>query len=223
MPKLSPAVAVALTSCLFASTSLSAADKTEEVHFKKGGTSATLSGSLKGDNGVVYKLKANAGQVMSILFAPKNASCYFNLIPPGSDEAIHIGSTSGNEFAGTLGVGGEYKAQVYLMRNAARRNETCDYSITFEISAASGAAPSGPAGAEELPMQRACADQAVSMYGVALAKVRFNDEGTVVPTNDGFSIKGEVDKGAEGKKQFNCLFAKDRSLKTLMPLNSDGE
>lgn len=200
-----------------------AGDKKEEVHFKKGSTSATLSGSINGDNGVIYKLKANAGQVMSILFAPKNASCYFNLIPPGTDEAIHIGSTSGNEFAGTLGVGGEYKTQIYLMRSAARRNETCDYSITFDIAATTGAAPAGPPGSEELPMQKACAEQAVSMYGVPQAKVRFEDEGTVAKTNEGFSIKGEVDKGAEGKKQFNCFFAKDRSFKTLMPLNSDGE
>jgi hypothetical protein len=37
------------------------------------------------------------------------------------------------------------------------------------------------------------------------------------------SIKGEVDKGAEGKKQFNCHFAKDRNFKTVMPPNSDGE
>jgi hypothetical protein len=212
-----------LTVLVLGSQSATAGDKTEEVQFKKGTTSATISGSIKGEHALTYKLKANAGQVMSILFAPKNASCYFNLIPPGSDEAIHIGSTSGNEFAGTLGVGGEYKTQVYLMRNAARRTETCNYSITFEISRAAGAAPTGPPGSEELPMQNACAAQAVSMYGVPLPKVRFKDEGTVVATNDGFSIKGEVDKGAEGKKQFNCLFAKDRSLKTLMPLNSDGE
>jgi hypothetical protein len=216
-------LATKLIILVLGSQSATAGDKTEAVQFKKGATSATISGSIKGEHAITYKLKANAGQVMSILFAPKNASCYFNLIPPGSDEAIHIGSTSGNEFAGTLGVGGDYKTQVYLMRNAARRNETCNYSITFEISTDASAAPSGSAGAEELPMQKACAEQAVSMYGVPLAKVWLKDEGTVVATNDGPSIRGEVDKGAEGKKQFNCLFAKDRTLKALMPLNSDGE
>ena len=112
-----------------------AAEKTEAVKFKAGATSATIKGSIKGDNYVNYALNANAGQVMSILFAPSNASCYFNVLPPGSDEAIHIGSSAGNEFGGTLAASGEYRAQVYLMRNAARRNETCNYSITFEISA----------------------------------------------------------------------------------------
>jgi hypothetical protein len=112
-----------------------AVERTEAVEFSAGATSATIKGSIKGDDFVNYALKANAGQVMSILFSPSNASCYFNLLPPGSDEAIHIGSSVGNEFAGTLGSSGEYRAQVYLMRNAARRGETCSYSITFEISA----------------------------------------------------------------------------------------
>jgi hypothetical protein len=124
--------AAVILSCPLAAT---AAGKTEEVKFKAGATSATIKGSIKGDNDVSYVLKANAGQVMSILFTPSNASCYFNVLPPGSDEAIHIGSSAGNEFGGTLAESGGYMAQVYLMRNAARRNETCNYSITFEIAA----------------------------------------------------------------------------------------
>jgi hypothetical protein len=115
-----------------------ASERTKAVKFKAGTTSATIEGSIKGDDGVNYTLVAKAGQVMSVLFSPSNPRCYFNVLPPGSDEAIHIGSSAGNEFAGTLGASGEYKAQVYLIRAAARRNETCNYSITFEISAASG-------------------------------------------------------------------------------------
>ena len=115
-----------------------AAEKTEVVKFKAGTTSATIKGSIKGDDYINYALEANAGQVMSVLFSPSNPRCYFNLLPPGSDEAIHIGSSVGNEFGGTLGASGEYRAQVYLIRAAARRNETCNYSITFEISGASG-------------------------------------------------------------------------------------
>jgi hypothetical protein len=112
-----------------------AAERTEAVKFKAGTTSATIKGSIKGDDYVNYALEASAGQVMSILFSPSNPRCYFNVLPPGSDEAIHIGSSVGNEFGGTLGASGEYRAQVYLIRAAARRNETCNYSITFEISA----------------------------------------------------------------------------------------
>ena len=117
-----------------------AAERTEAVKFKSGTTSATIQGSIKGDDFINYTLKANAGQVMSILFSPSNPRCYFNVLPPGSEEAIHMGSSVGNEFGGTLGASGEYRAQVYLIRAAARRNETCNYSITFEISAAPGSA-----------------------------------------------------------------------------------
>lgn len=124
-----------------------AADKSQTVKFKPGATSATLSGSIKGYDGMRYILGAQADQVMSVTLKPGNASCYFNVLPPGSqDEAIFIGSTEGNSFAGTLGVGGNYTVQVYLMRNAARRDETCKYSITFKISGSTGASSSAPAG-----------------------------------------------------------------------------
>ena len=133
--KISLTIMMAAAVILIHPLTATAAERTEAVKFKAGTTSATIKGSIKGDNYVNYALKANAGQVMSILFSPSNASCYFNVLPPGSDEAIHIGSSVGNEFGGTLDASGEYRAQVYLMRNAARRNETCNYSITFEISA----------------------------------------------------------------------------------------
>ena len=31
-------------------------------------------------------------------FKPSNPSAYFNVMAPGKDEAVFIGSTSGNEF-----------------------------------------------------------------------------------------------------------------------------
>jgi hypothetical protein len=133
--KINSTIMMAAAFILLHPLAATAAERTEAVRFKAGTTSATIKGSIKGDNYVNYSLEASAGQVMSILFSPSNASCYFNVLPPGSDEAIHIGSSAGNEFGGTLDASGKYRAQVYLMRNAARRNETCNYSITFEISA----------------------------------------------------------------------------------------
>lgn len=130
-----------------------ARDKTEQVHFKSGHSSATISEKIKSDDTIYYVLKAGQGQVMSIQFAPDNQSCYFNLYPPGGgNEAIHVGSTSGNEFAGTLSVAGSYRAQVYLYRNAARRGETCKFHITFEISgkAAGNAGAGGGANIADL-------------------------------------------------------------------------
>jgi small nuclear ribonucleoprotein (snRNP)-like protein len=110
-----------------------AADKTVVVKFKPGARSATVKGSLRGYDGVTYVIGANAGQAMSIVFSPKNSSCYFNVTAPGAEEALFNGSTTGNEFSANLDASGNYEAQVYLMRNAARRNETCQYSMTVEI------------------------------------------------------------------------------------------
>jgi hypothetical protein len=120
----------------------------QQVQFKKGESGATIKGSIKGDQTVDYKLRANAGQTMVVKFKPSNASAYFNVLPPGSDEAIFIGSTSGNDFSGNLVASGEYTIRVYLMRNAARRNESAKYTLDIGVSGdakKSGAAAPGAA------------------------------------------------------------------------------
>ena len=132
---LSARIAVLAAAILFATgeTAL-AADRTETVKFAAGASSATKRGSIKGYDGIAYKLGASAGQVMQVLFSPSNRSCYFNVIAPGSDEAVFNGSATGNEYSANLTRSGNYTVQVYMMRSAARRNETCKYSISFEIS-----------------------------------------------------------------------------------------
>lgn len=111
-----------------------AADKHETVKFGAGKNSATLSGSLKGYDAVVYGIGANAGQAMTVSFSPSNLSCYFNVTAPGSETALFVGAESGNEYAGMLPASGDYVVRVYLMRNAARRGETCDFRITFKVT-----------------------------------------------------------------------------------------
>jgi len=122
------------------------------LQFAKGTSSATVKGSLKGDKTIDYKLRAKAAQTMSVTLKTSNAANYFNVLPPGSTgEAIFIGSSSGNDWTGPLPADGEYTVRVYLMRSAARRNETAAYTLTVGISgsaatsAALGAAPAGDA------------------------------------------------------------------------------
>jgi hypothetical protein len=117
--------------------------KQQSVQFKKGESGATIKGSLKGDQIIDYTLRASAGQVMVVHFKPTNPSAYFNVMPPGSDEAIFIGSSSGNEFSGDLKASGVYTIRVYLMRNAARRNESVNYTLDVGVSGA--AKPAGAA------------------------------------------------------------------------------
>jgi len=111
-----------------------AAKTTLVVKFKPGESSATVSGSIQGYDMTTYMLGAKKGQTMSIRFEPDNSSCAFNLTAPGATEAMFNGSIDGVEFAGPLPADGTYSAMAYLMRNAARRSETCTFKLTFEVS-----------------------------------------------------------------------------------------
>lgn len=119
------------------------------VQFAKGASSATLKGSIKGDQTIDYKLRARAGQTMSVSMQAKHTAAYFNVMPPGSKgEAIFVGSSGGNEWSGALPADGEYVVRVYLMRSAARRAEAASYTLTIGVTGSAlpaGAAPKSDA------------------------------------------------------------------------------
>ena len=106
----------------------------EPIHFKKGASSATVKGRIKGYQAVDYVLGARAGQTMKVSLKTSSGANYFNVLPPGSDAAIAIGETLGNKWTGTLPADGEYKIRVFLMRSAARRNETANYTLSVGIT-----------------------------------------------------------------------------------------
>ena len=103
------------------------------ISFRSGESGTTLEGRLVGGEIIDYLLGASAAQTMSIDFAPSNPSAYFNLIQGAGPEAIFVGSTSGNQFRGVLPATGDYRIRVYLMRNAARRGETSDFTLSVSI------------------------------------------------------------------------------------------
>jgi hypothetical protein len=115
--------------------------ETRTVQFAKGTASATIKGSLKGRQTIDYTLRAKAGQTMSVSLKTSNGGNFFNVLPPGSnDVALFVGSSDGNDWTGVLPADGEYKVRVYLMRSAARRNETASYTLTVGITGAPKAA-----------------------------------------------------------------------------------
>jgi hypothetical protein len=140
-----------LSLLLFFSASLPAlaADdiREERVHFQAGTSGATVKGHLRGGDDVDYVLGAKAGQRMTVELHTDNPQNYFNILPPGSsDEAIFVGSSSGNRFDGTLPDSGDYRIRVYLMRAAARRDEQARYSLNIHIGGdhhQGSAAPTG--------------------------------------------------------------------------------
>ncbi|WP_411871120.1 hypothetical protein [Vulcanococcus limneticus] len=106
-----------------------AAIQTERVTFRAGAESALIKGQLKGDQTVDYKLRAGAGQTLTVDLKGSNPQNYFNVLAAGTDSALFIGSSSGNRFRGLLPSDGDVTVRVYLMRPAARRNESSTYSL----------------------------------------------------------------------------------------------
>ncbi len=114
-------------------TVLAAQDtRQERVTFKPGASSATLRGSIKGYQMVDYVLGARAGQTMNVTLETDHGANYFNVLPPGTDAAI--GANLGDTWTGTLPADGDYTIRVYLMRSAARRNETATYTLSVGIT-----------------------------------------------------------------------------------------
>lgn len=190
------------------------ADRT--VTFRPGTTATEIRGSIRGDRDQTYRFRTVPGQVMQVLFSPANRSCYFNAFEPGRVEAVHVGSLSGNEFGRSPTLAGEYRFQVYLMRNAARRNETCRFRISFEVTGVPGGVS---AGVSDQAMRDRCRGRVASMYAVRTARIRLAG---IAAAPEGPRIDGTVDKGAEGIKKFRCLYTPARQLRDVMAMTPDG-
>lgn len=128
----------ALLAALFFGTVAAAQEPvTQRVQFERGYSAATLNGSLTGYQSIHYLLGARAGQRMIVDMSTSNASTYFNIYAPGdrpgSSAAMYIAATNGLRFDGTLPRDGDYLIQVFINRNAARRNESTNYTLNVSI------------------------------------------------------------------------------------------
>jgi hypothetical protein len=103
------------------------------IHFAPGTSGATIKGQLQGEQSRTYTLRVRAGQKVSIRLDSSNGSNSFNVTAPGSAEALFNASVSGNSTSFDAAKDGDYVILVYLMRNAARRNEKADYTMTVHV------------------------------------------------------------------------------------------
>jgi hypothetical protein len=108
-----------------------AADKVEThtVDATAPGTKV-LRGKIRGYDTAEYKVQVRQGQTLSVGLKTSSRSNYFNVTPPGAQEASFIGSIKGLDYRGKVEQDGEYTVSVYLMRNAARRNESATYTLS---------------------------------------------------------------------------------------------
>ena len=112
----------------------SAQARTERVQFAQGSSSASIKGRVQGDAMVDYQVRAAAGQTISVTLKRSNPQNYFNVLPPGSQgEAMFVGQ-DGGDYRGMLPADGDYTVRVYLMRPAARRNESSNYTVTIGVA-----------------------------------------------------------------------------------------
>lgn len=101
----------------------------EKLELVQGAPLKKLSGKIKGYESVVYSVFMPAGGLLKLQLKSSNRSSYFNITADGANEALFIGSRDGDHFAGAVPVAGVYKINVYLMRNAARRNEVASFVL----------------------------------------------------------------------------------------------
>lgn len=106
----------------------------EPVRFEKGASRAVLEARIRGDETVDYVLRAGAGQTLAVTLKKSNGSNYFNVLPPGSNDVAMFVGQDGGDFEGVLPADGDYTVRVYLMRSAARRNESSDYTLTIGVT-----------------------------------------------------------------------------------------
>ena len=179
--------------------------QSQRVTFAAGADSTLLQGQLKGDQTIDSILRAGAGQTLTVELKGSNLQNSFNVIAAGADNALFIGSSSGNRFRGLLPSDGVFKVRVYLMRAAARRDETSRYSLRLGITGSPLAPvpasqdaliPGTPYhAATEVPCGSGPRGKPTTCKAVVIR--RANNSGTVVVTNpDG--IRGERSHGQPG-------------------------
>lgn len=184
------------------------APRSQRVQFAKGATSATIKDMIKGDDSIDYLVGARVGQTISVTLKTSNASSYFNVLAPGAGDVAMPDAAQRTDFRGRLPANGDYRIRVYLMRNAARRNEVANYTLTVGVAAQAPAASAMPAGSGSpvTPgnMPAYCRGEASGQYGTRPAYVKTG--AMAKAPGGGTYIDGTVDKGSEGIKRFRCRY-----------------
>lgn len=181
--------------------------RTEQVRFAGGTSGTVIQDSIRGDQIVDYVLRAESGQTMSVEMTTGNPSSYFNVTAPGASAAMHIGSTAGNSFRTAIPSSGDYRIRVYLMRNAARRDEHADYRI--DVSITGGDSVAAGAGGPEA----ACRNEVARVTNASRVEVvdsDFSEAGTMV----------RLAVGPEGAP-WQCIAYRDGSTAGVQFLGDD--
>jgi hypothetical protein len=120
------------------------------LQFAKGASSASVKGTIAGRQTIDYRLRAKAGQTMTVKLVSSHAGLAFNVLPPGSQDVAIPEAIERQSWTGVLPAEGEYTIRTYLVRSAARRGEKASYTLTVSIDGAATA--SGVAASSGRPL-----------------------------------------------------------------------
>lgn len=189
-----------------------AASKAVNVKFPRGASGTSIDGTIRGSDGVRYLVDVAAGQTMSVQLDTDNPGNYFNITAPGASQALFIGSVSGNSTSFQIPSSGKYEINVYLMRNAARRNERANYELTIYVeNAAAQARPQPRAAAPAAQAADAVSTDLMPRFCVGEASAKFGVRPQSITANAAFKSGNQyVSQGyfeRDGSTTFfNCWF-----------------
>ncbi|HSE40229.1 MAG TPA: META domain-containing protein [Acidobacteriota bacterium] len=109
----------------------------KRLQFEKGKNETTVQGKIQGYDTAEYLIQAGAAQTIDVTLQTKHSATYFNVFAPGAqpgrDAALFAGEIGGQHFQGKLTIAGDYLVQIYMMRSAARRKETAQFTLNIRI------------------------------------------------------------------------------------------
>lgn len=121
-----------------------AQERNVRVEFGRGQSSTVIRGTVRGYEGANYRVNVRGSQRLAVTMDSSNGSNYFNILGPGGGDALFNGSISGDFADIIVPDSGDYVVQVYLMRNAARRNEQARFTLKIEVTGGRPVAPPQP-------------------------------------------------------------------------------
>ncbi|MDH4441962.1 MAG: SH3 domain-containing protein [Rhizobium sp.] len=121
-----------------------AQERNARVEFSRGQSATTIRGTVRGYEGINYRVNVRGGQRLAVTMDSSNGSNYFNILGPDGGDALFNGSIAGDFADVIVPTSGDYTVQVYLMRNAARRNEQARFTLRIEVTGGTPIAPPSP-------------------------------------------------------------------------------
>jgi hypothetical protein len=116
-----------------------AADQPARVSFKRGASSATLTGTVRGYEMKEYLLNVRRGQRLSARLRSRNRFLYFNLAKPGAGVLeLTPRPLEVTEWSGAAPYSGDVLIQVFLVRSEARRKRRAPFSLDVAVTGAPG-------------------------------------------------------------------------------------